>query len=91
MLFVQVAYDPCGIRGAFRAEGKWVGLEEDCAVRGFYLVLVELRLADIRDEELPDSRVSNTLHRMTAPVPTVEGADDANPLGIGGPDCEIDS
>ena len=55
------------------------------------LVLVDLALAEIGDEDLPDPGGAAIAHRMPAAVPVIEVADHADSLRVGGPDGEVDS
>ncbi len=53
------------------------------------LVLVALALAEPGHEQLPDAVRHEPAHRMGQPMPAVEVADDAHPIGVGGPDREV--
>ena len=55
------------------------------------LVLVDLTLAEIGNEDLPDPRGAAIAHGMPPAVPVIEIADDADSLRIGGPDGEVNS
>ena len=47
------------------------------------LVLVDLALAEVGDEDLPDPGRAAVPHRVPAAVPVVEVADHADPLAFG--------
>ncbi len=69
-----------------------VGLElQLAAVARVELVLVELAGADLGHEQLPDARAAAHAHRVIAPVPVIERADDADALGVRRPDGEADA
>ena len=55
------------------------------------LVLVDLALAEVGDEELPDPGRAAIAHRVAPAVPVIEVADHADPLGVGRPDGEMDA
>jgi hypothetical protein len=55
------------------------------------LELVELPVAETRDEDLPDARGPEAAHRMVAAVPAVEVADDRDAGRRGRPDREGDA
>ena len=50
------------------------------------LILVEAARLQIRDEEFPHTAAPTCPHGVAAPVPVIEIAHDADPLGIRGPD-----
>ena len=55
------------------------------------LELVDLALAEIGNEELPDAGGAPVSHRMAAAVPVIEVADHAHALGVRRPDGEMDA
>ena len=61
------------------------------AVARVELVLVELAGAELGHEQLPDARAAAHAHRVIAPVPVIERADDADALGVRRPDREADA
>ena len=74
--------------------GEAVGigfLHEVAVVPALDLELVDLTLAEIGNEQLPDAGRSAVSHRMATTVPVVEVADHADALGVGRPDGEVDA
>ena len=55
------------------------------------LVLVDLALAKIGNEDLPDAGGAAIAHGVTAAVPVIEIADHADALRVRGPDGEVDA
>ena len=72
-------------------DSERVGFQENGAVGGLDLVLVEVARPDAGNEQLPDAARRHPLHRMPAAVPGVEGADDAHTLRIRRPHRELDA
>ena len=71
-------------------EAVRIGLENEIAVMAALdLVLVDFTLAEIGNEDLPDSRGAAIAHGMPAAVPVIEIADDADSLRIRCPDGEV--
>ena len=84
----QVGNDRGGARRRLGAPRERVGLEEKPAVRCLDLVLVKRAGAHVRYEQGPDPGRAAADHRVAAAVPSVEGADDADPLRRRRPDGE---
>ena len=75
-----------------RGEAVGIGLENEIAVvAALDLVLVDFTLAEVGNEDLPDPRRAAIAHGMSAAVPVIEIADDADPLRVGSPDGEVNS
>ena len=88
----EVPDDRRRLGAKFGGEPVRVGLLDDVAVvAALDLELVDLALAEIGDEQLPDSGGAAVPHRMPAAVPVVEVAGHADAFGIGGPDGEVNS
>ena len=87
----EVMDDRSAVRRRLGMYGKRVGLQENGAVGGLNLVLVEVARPDARNEQLPDAARRHPLHRMPPAVPGVEGADDADTLRIRHPYRELDA
>ena len=81
------------VRGPqFRGEAVGVGLlDQVAAVPALHLVFVDLALAEIGNEELPDAGGAPVAHRVPAAVPVIEVADHADPLRVRCPDREMDA
>ncbi len=81
--------DGCRGRAVLEPRPVRIALEPElAAVAHRDLVLVELARAELGDEQLPDARGAAHAHRMVAPIPMVERADDADALGVRRPDRE---
>ena len=76
----------------FGGEAVGVGLFDQIAVvPALHLVLVDLALAEIGNEKLPDAGGAAISHRVPAAVPVIEIADHADALRVRGPDGEMDA
>ena len=75
-------------RRHLRRERERIGLDPQPAVLRADLELVLLAVLDSRDEELPDPGRAKRTHRVQAPVPRVEVADDRHRARVGRPDGE---
>ena len=73
-----------------RMKGQRVGLEKDRAFPVADFVFVEFAQPETGNEQLPYPGLVS-LQRMPAAVPLVEGADHADPAGVGCPEREIDT
>ncbi len=80
-----------GARRHFGGEAVRVALVDLFAPFRLHAELVEGSFAESRDEELPDAAGDVLLHGMTAAIPSIEVADDADAGGVGGPDGEVDA
>ena len=79
-----------GLRPQFGGEAVGVGfLDQIAVVPALDLVLVDLAVAEVGNEDLPDAGSSPVAHRVPPAVPMIEVADHADPLRIGGPDREV--
>jgi hypothetical protein len=76
------------LRRLLRAERERIRLQVERAILPANLVLVEASLGKLRHEELPDARGSERAHRVQAPVPEVEVADNGDRPRRGRPDGE---
>ena len=85
--------DDRGRLGAnLRRESVGVGLLDQVAVvPALDLELVDLAVAEVRDEDLPDAGRAPVAHRVASAVPVIEVPDHAHPLGVGRPDREMDA
>ena len=83
-------HDGGGARRQLEAHRVGVGFREHLAVLRPQLELVLLAGANPRDEDLPHAVRQQQAHRVDAPVPAVEVADDADAVGVGRPDREVD-
>ncbi len=84
----QALHHRGGVRAQLGAEGEGVGLEAHDAVDAEDLVLVELALADARQEDLPHAALAALPHHVAAAVPGVEAAHHRNPARVGRPHRE---
>src|SRR5436190_3943546 len=86
--FPVVPNDGIVARVAFEEEAERVGLLDDVplAIANFVFVLVALLYA--RDKNFPDAGLAKRTHQVETAIPIVEVADDADALGVGGPDGE---
>ena len=87
----MVEHEAGGLRAQFAGEGQRVGLEAERAVPGGDLVAVDRPLGQLRDEQLPDAGAAERAHRVQAPVPGVEIADEVDARGVRRPDGEGDA
>ena len=78
-------------RRHFELEAKRIGLDQDLAAAHAQLELVAVSEASDGNENLPHAADAEPAHRVHAPVPVVEVADDADAGGVGGPDGEVDA
>src|SRR5271157_4023294 len=79
----HVPDDRCGLGAKFGGETVRIGLLHHVAVvAALDLELVNLALAEIGDEQLPDSGGAPVPHWMPASIPVVEVASHADPFGI---------
>ncbi len=69
-------------------EGQRVALQAQPSLLRPELELVLRALADAGDEQLPDPGLAERAHRVQAPVPGVEVADDRDGAGVRSPDRE---
>ena len=76
----------CGGSSAANANGSALSRIEPSGAAD--LELVARAGLDARDEELPDARAAERAHRVDAPVPAVEVADDGDRAGVRRPDRE---
>ncbi len=72
-------------------ESVGIGFQEQRTLAGQNFELVQIAFAQTGHEQLPDPRARPQAHRMAATVPVVEGADHADPSGVGRPDREVDA
>ncbi len=75
----------------FGVKGERIGFQEDIAVAGQDFELVQLTLAQAGHKQFPNPRAWPQPHRVAAAIPAVEGADDADPLGVRCPYREVDA
>ena len=87
----EVRDDRCAVRRRLGMDGERVGFQENGAVGGLDLVLVEVARPDAGNEQLPDAARRHPLHWMPPAVPGVEGADDTHTLRIRRPYRELDA
>jgi hypothetical protein len=77
-------------RRVLALESERVRLErQDPAIGAQDLELVDRTGLNAGDEDLPDTDLDPFAHRMAAPVPAVEGANDADPPGVRCPHREL--
>ena len=86
--FLVVPDDGGVLRRQFEEESERISLHHDVAVRVANFEFVERALAHAGNENLPHARSAETAHRMKAPVPVIEIADDTDALRIRRPDGE---
>ena len=87
----QRRHDGGGLRPALRRHRVRIGLQQDVPVTRLDLEFVKRARADAGQKDLPDADIMAESHRMDAAVPAVEIPDDADPLGVRGPDGEARS
>src|SRR5713101_4128182 len=73
------------LRGGLEEETIRISLKHERAVDVFDFVLVKCAFAEVWNEDFPDARSAEGAHRVIASVPVIEGADDADALGVGRP------
>ena len=81
-------HDRCVRRRHLRRERDRIRLDAQPAVLRADLELVRRALLDARNEELPDAGRAERAHRVQAPVPRVEVADDGDRARVRRPDGE---
>ena len=90
MLAGRIVHHAGGAGWRLGVESIGIGFQEQGTIAGQNLELVQIAFAQTGHEQLPDSRPWPQAHRMAAAIPLVEGADHADPPGVGRPDREID-
>ena len=68
-----------------------IGFEKRSTPSLVNLEFVKDARGQIGNEQLPNSGTTQHAHLMNTPVPVVEVADDADAVGVGGPDGEVDT
>src|SRR5688572_29852169 len=81
----------CRRRRSFRRESDRIGPEVEAAIGALDLELVAGAGVEAGHEKLPHAALVAQAHRMAAPVPIVEIADDADPARVRRPHRETEA
>ena len=87
----QHGNDAGGFRGVFYAQRIGVCLHKRVAGGGQYFEFIEITACHAGNEQLPESQITDSAHRVAASVPVVEAADHADTPGARGPDTKVDA
>ena len=79
---------PSGRFAVLPIKGERIALQHRGAPAVLHLEFVVRPLRHAGDENLPDAAVHQLAHRVNAPVPAIEIADDTDALRIGRPDVK---
>ena len=84
----QIINLACGFGSNFSVKSKWVTFFKQSTIFGLYFKFIILTCLQTRNEYFPNPRSAKTSHNVTATVPTVEIANNADSTSIWSPNSK---